>query len=73
VTESLCDSTDFLWLDLEHSPISLESLQAHLSASRAGGTPILVRVQWIQRGGDCGFMIRAADAVYENIRGRLTE
>ncbi len=59
VTEALCDSADFLWLDLEHSPISLESLQAHLIASRAGGTPILVRVPsgevaWVKRVLDIG-------------------
>jgi 2-dehydro-3-deoxyglucarate aldolase/4-hydroxy-2-oxoheptanedioate aldolase len=59
VTEALCDSADFIWLDLEHSPISLESLQAHLIASRAGGTPILVRVPssevaWVKRVLDIG-------------------
>jgi 2-dehydro-3-deoxyglucarate aldolase/4-hydroxy-2-oxoheptanedioate aldolase len=59
VTEALCDSSDFLWLDLEHSPISLESLQAHLIASRAGGAPILVRVPsgevaWVKRVLDIG-------------------
>src|SRR3954467_5257932 len=59
VTEALCDSVDFLWLDLEHSPISLESLQAHLIAARAGGAPALVRVPsgelgWVKRGLDGG-------------------
>jgi 2-keto-3-deoxy-L-rhamnonate aldolase RhmA len=59
VTEALCDSVDFLWLDLEHSPISLESLQAHLIAARAGGAPILVRVPsgeaaWVKRVLDIG-------------------
>jgi 2-keto-3-deoxy-L-rhamnonate aldolase RhmA len=59
VTEALCDSADFLWLDLEHSPISLESLQAHLIAARAGGAPVLVRVPsgdvaWVKRALDIG-------------------
>jgi 2-keto-3-deoxy-L-rhamnonate aldolase RhmA len=59
VTEALCDSSDFLWLDLEHSPISLESLQAHLIAARAGGAPVLVRVPsgelaWVKRVLDIG-------------------
>ena len=59
VTEALCDSADFFWLDLEHSPIGLESLQAHLIAARAGGTPILVRVPsdevaWVKRVLDIG-------------------
>lgn len=58
-TEALCDSSDFLWLDLEHSPISLESLQAHLIAARAGGAPVLVRVPssevaWVKRVLDIG-------------------
>ena len=59
VTEALCDSVDFLWLDLEHSPIGLESLQAHLIAARAGGAPVLVRVPsgetaWVKRVLDIG-------------------
>src|SRR5437588_950309 len=59
VTEALCDSVDFLWLDLEHSPISLEALQAHLIAARAGGAPVLVRVPsgevaWVKRVLDIG-------------------
>jgi 2-dehydro-3-deoxyglucarate aldolase/4-hydroxy-2-oxoheptanedioate aldolase len=59
VTEALCESVDFVWLDLEHSPISLESLQAHLIAARAGGAPALVRVPsseiaWVKRVLDIG-------------------
>jgi 2-keto-3-deoxy-L-rhamnonate aldolase RhmA len=59
VTEALSDSVDFLWLDLEHSPISLESLQSHLIAARAGGAPIVVRVPsgeeaWVKRVLDIG-------------------
>lgn len=59
VTEALCDSVDFVWIDLEHNPIGLESLQAHLIAARAGGAPALVRVPtaevaWIKRVLDAG-------------------
>lgn len=59
VTEALCDSVDFLWIDLEHSAIGLESLQAHLIAARAGGAPALVRVPsgaiaWTKRVLDSG-------------------
>jgi 2-dehydro-3-deoxyglucarate aldolase/4-hydroxy-2-oxoheptanedioate aldolase len=59
VTEAFCDSVDFLWIDLEHSPISLESLQALLIAARAGGAPALVRVPsneiaWVKRVLDIG-------------------
>lgn len=44
VTESLGRHGDFIWFDLEHTPLGLESLQAHLIASRAIGVPALVRV-----------------------------
>ncbi|MBY0523787.1 MAG: hypothetical protein K2R98_10340 [Gemmataceae bacterium] len=59
VVEALCDSVDFLWIDLEHTPIGLESLQAHLIAARAGGAPALVRVPsndvaWTKRVLDIG-------------------
>ena len=30
-------------------------------------------VLWFQYGGDCSFMIRAADALYQSIRSRLNE
>ncbi|MBM4074778.1 MAG: hypothetical protein FJ267_03955 [Planctomycetes bacterium] len=59
VTEALCDSVDFFWIDLEHNPTSLESMTTHLMAARAGGTPALVRVPsddigWIKRVLDSG-------------------
>jgi len=59
LTEALCDSVDFLFFDLEHSPTSLEALQAHLIAARAGGAPAVVRVpgaevSWIKRVLDTG-------------------
>src|SRR5437879_5346021 len=58
-TEALCDSVDFLWIDLEHTPIDFESLQGHLIAARAGGAPALVRVPsgavaWVKRALDIG-------------------
>ena len=59
VTEALCGSVDFFWIDLEHNPTSLESMATHLMAARAGGTPALVRipsgdVAWIKRVLDSG-------------------
>lgn len=59
VTEALCDSVDFFWIDLEHNPTSLESMSTHLMAARAGGTPAIVRipsgdVAWIKRVLDSG-------------------
>jgi 2-keto-3-deoxy-L-rhamnonate aldolase RhmA len=44
VTESLGPLFDFFWIDLEHTPMSLESLQAHLISCRAVGVPAMVRV-----------------------------
>jgi 2-keto-3-deoxy-L-rhamnonate aldolase RhmA len=74
VTEALAPSVDFFWIDLEHNPISLESLTAHLIAARAGGAPALVRVPssdvaWIKRVLDTGAeavivpQVRSADEV----------
>ncbi|HEV3145329.1 MAG TPA: aldolase/citrate lyase family protein, partial [Gemmataceae bacterium] len=59
VTEALAGSVDFLWYDLEHTAMGLESLQAHLIAARAGGVPSLVRVPsgelaWTKRVLDIG-------------------
>lgn len=44
VSETLGGSADFLWIDLEHSPIGIESLQGHLMAADVARTPALVRV-----------------------------
>lgn len=59
VSEALGPSVDFFWFDLEHNPMSLESLFAHLISARATGTPALVRVPtsdvaWIKRVLDTG-------------------
>jgi 2-keto-3-deoxy-L-rhamnonate aldolase RhmA len=59
VTEALADSVDFLWIDLEHTPIDLDGLLSHLIAARAGGAPALVRVPaadpiWAKRVLDIG-------------------
>ena len=44
IIEALGRLTDFYWIDLEHSPIGLETLQSHLIAARAVGVPAIVRV-----------------------------
>jgi 2-keto-3-deoxy-L-rhamnonate aldolase RhmA len=46
VTEALSPLFDFLWIDMEHSVLSLEAVQAHVMATRATGTASLVRVPW---------------------------
>lgn len=74
VSEALAASADFLWIDLEHTPLSLESMQAHILATRGSGTPALVRVPssdtaWIKRVLDTGAegvivpQVRSADEV----------
>jgi 2-keto-3-deoxy-L-rhamnonate aldolase RhmA len=45
IVEALAPSVDFVWIDLEHSHLSYESVQSHLIAARAGGTCALVRVR----------------------------
>ena len=44
VSDALGDSADFLWIDMEHSPMSPGVLQCHLLAARARAVPALVRV-----------------------------
>ena len=44
VSDALCGSVDFLWIDLEHSPMSPEALSGHLLAARGRNVPALVRV-----------------------------
>lgn len=53
---SFCDSTiteligctgfDYLWIDTEHTAISLQDVQLHLIAAKAAGSVSLVRVPW---------------------------
>jgi len=43
-SEALADAFDFLWYDLEHSPMSMEALGAHLMAARGKNKPAIVRV-----------------------------
>lgn len=45
VVEALAPSVDFFWVDLEHSHLSYETVQAHLIAARAGGVAALIRVR----------------------------
>jgi 2-keto-3-deoxy-L-rhamnonate aldolase RhmA len=45
VVEALAPGLDFVWIDLEHTHLSYESVQSHLIAARAGGIAALVRVR----------------------------
>ena len=44
VTESLTRVLDFVWIDTEHNPLSLEHVQGHLMATKGTETTPLVRV-----------------------------
>jgi 2-keto-3-deoxy-L-rhamnonate aldolase RhmA len=46
VTEALSGIVDFVWIDMEHNPLSLESVQAHVMATKGTGATALVRVAW---------------------------
>lgn len=46
VTEALADVLDFVWIDMEHNPLSLGEVQGHILATKATGAAALVRVPW---------------------------
>jgi 2-dehydro-3-deoxyglucarate aldolase/4-hydroxy-2-oxoheptanedioate aldolase len=59
VTEAIAPNVDFVWIDLEHNPITAEAMVGHLIAARAGGCASIVRipsgeVAWIKRVLDSG-------------------
>jgi 2-dehydro-3-deoxyglucarate aldolase/4-hydroxy-2-oxoheptanedioate aldolase len=59
VTEALAASVDFVWIDMEHNPITAPTVLGHLIAARAGGAASLVRIPsadvgWVKRVLDCG-------------------
>jgi 2-keto-3-deoxy-L-rhamnonate aldolase RhmA len=45
VVEALAPAIDFVWIDLEHTHLSYESVHNHLIAARAGNVAALVRVR----------------------------
>ncbi len=46
VTEALCNYLDFIWVDMEHVPFSLETVQAHMMATKGSQVAPIVRVPW---------------------------
>ena len=59
VTDALGPSVDFFWIDLEHSPMSIETLAGHVRTARLHEAASLVRVPiadtaWIKRVLDAG-------------------
>jgi 2-keto-3-deoxy-L-rhamnonate aldolase RhmA len=46
-SDILCGAgLDFLWIDMEHAPLSLEAVQGHVMAAELHGVTALVRVPW---------------------------
>ncbi len=59
VTDALGPSADFFWIDMEHSPMTMEALAGHVRAARTHRAASLVRVPvadtaWIKRVLDTG-------------------
>jgi 2-keto-3-deoxy-L-rhamnonate aldolase RhmA len=44
VTDSLSDLVDFVWIDMEHNPLTLEAVQAHILATQGTDVTAIVRV-----------------------------
>lgn len=63
VTEAIAPSVDFVWIDLEHNALSMESMLAHLIAARAGGCASIVRIP----SNDVGWIKRVIDSGAEGI------
>src|SRR5690242_2019818 len=46
VTEALCRDLDFVWIDSEHSAMSLPIVQGHVMATKGSRAAAIVRVPW---------------------------
>jgi 2-dehydro-3-deoxyglucarate aldolase/4-hydroxy-2-oxoheptanedioate aldolase len=46
VTEALCRDLDFVWIDSEHSAMSLPVVQGHVMATKGSRAAAIVRVPW---------------------------
>ncbi len=46
LTEALCSVSDYVWIDMEHNALSLDTVQGHILATRGSDTAALVRVLW---------------------------
>jgi 2-keto-3-deoxy-L-rhamnonate aldolase RhmA len=46
ITEALSNLLDFVWIDMEHSVLTLEMVQGHVMATKASNATPLVRVPW---------------------------
>ena len=46
ITEALCRDLDFVWIDAEHSAMSLDIVQSHIMATKGSNAAPIVRVPW---------------------------
>jgi 2-keto-3-deoxy-L-rhamnonate aldolase RhmA len=46
VTEALSSFLDFVWIDMEHNALSLETVQGHIMSTKGTDAAPLVRVPW---------------------------
>jgi len=46
VSEALCPEVDYLWIDMEHGALTIESVQGHIMATKGTDTAPVVRVPW---------------------------
>ena len=46
VTEAVSGSVDFVWIDMEHNALSLETVQGHVIATKGSDATPIVRVAW---------------------------
>jgi len=45
VAEALCGTLDFLWIDMEHNPLTLMDVQGHIIATKGTDTTPIVRIR----------------------------
>ena len=46
VSEALSAVLDFIWIEAEHSPLTIEAIQGHIMATKGSDAAPLVRVPW---------------------------
>ena len=46
VTDALAEVLDFVWIDMEHNPLTLADVQGHIMATKGSDCTPLVRVGW---------------------------
>ncbi len=82
VSEALCPDVDYLWIDMEHGALTIESVQGHILAAKSYDTAPIVRVPWndpvlvkpVLDAGAAGViipMVRSADDVARAVASTL--